>query len=68
MKKLVLFFAVASAVAFVSCCNKEAKNNEATEEVPAAVEVVEEVAVADSVVVDSAVVETVEVVEEVVAE
>ena len=38
MKKLVLFFAVATAVAFASCGNKEAK----TEEAPVVEEVVAE--------------------------
>lgn len=57
MKKLVLFLAVATAVAFASCGNKEAKTEEAAEEVPAVEAVVETPAVADSVVVDSAAVE-----------
>ena len=52
MKKLVLFFAVATAVAFASCGNKEAK----TEEAPVAEEVVavEEVAAVDTTVAEVA--------------
>ena len=42
MKKLVLFLAVATAVAFASCGNKEAKQETPVAEEPA-VEVVEEV-------------------------
>ena len=67
MKKLVLFFAVATAVAFASCGNKEAK----TEETPVAEEVVavEEVAAVDTTVAEVAADTVVaEVVEEVVAE
>ncbi|MBR6520421.1 MAG: hypothetical protein IKT77_05520 [Paludibacteraceae bacterium] len=67
MKKLVLFFAVATAVAFASCGNKEAK----TEEAPVVEDVVavEEVAAVDTTVAE-VVADTVvaEVVEEVVAE
>ena len=43
MKKLVLFLAVATAVAFASCGNKEAKQEAPATEEPA-VEVVDEVA------------------------
>ncbi len=68
MKKLVLFFAVATAVAFASCGNKEAKT-EATEEVVAVEEVavVEEVA-ADTTIVEEVAADTTVVAEEVVAE
>lgn len=67
MKKLVLFFAVATAVAFASCGNKEAK----TEEAPVVEEVVavEEVAAVDTTIAEVAADTVVaEVVEEVVAE
>ena len=60
MKKLVLFFAVATAVAFASCGNKEAK----TEEAP----VVEEVVAVDTTVAEVAEVAADTVVAEVVAE
>ncbi|MFI3297970.1 MAG: hypothetical protein R3Y59_10180 [bacterium] len=71
MKKLVLFFALATAVAFASCGNKEAKTCEQTceeaavevvavEEVPAEEAVVaEEAPVAEEVVAEEAVVEEV---------
>ena len=55
MKKLVLFFAVATAVAFASCGNKEAKTEEAVvEEAPVVEEVV---AVEETVAVDTTVAE-----------
>lgn len=63
MKKLVLFLAVATAVAFASCGSK-AEEETATEEVAPVEEVVE--APAEEVVTDSTVVEAP--VEEVVAE
>ena len=63
MKKLVLFLAVATAVAFASCGSK-AEEEAATEEVAPVEEVVE--APAEEVVADSTVVEAP--VEEVVAE
>ena len=63
MKKLVLFLAVATAVAFASCGSK-AEEEAATEEVAPVEEVVE--APAEEVVTDSTVVEAP--VEEVVAE
>lgn len=63
MKKLVLFLAVATAVAFASCGSK-AEEETATEDVAPVEEVVE--APAEEVVTDSTVVEAP--VEEVVAE
>lgn len=53
MKKLVLFFAVATAVAFASCGSKEKAVEETTEEAvpaPAPVEVVVDSVAADTTV------------------